>query len=282
MNLPYKLLLCHRRVQGVSDPDFHRHWLKERSRLVLELKTQLGYTRYTQLHQVSRTNLLYQGILLTRSPLVTGFFTPATTPELNSSQIDNPQIQQDERWDVIEQFWYPSQAALVKALTGEPGIKAAQKLIGDRSSWVQRTMAITAEEFVVVDSPSLSFPRISNVFCLRSPVGMSRETMLNYWGTEHKALVQSLQSPLKYRAYDQLHVRSSPSLSEVVKILGGNVGEEFDGVAALMYRCQLELVQGFLDLRTQIANLRLVKDETTFIDHQRSVLVFGKEYQFSP
>ena len=278
----YKLLLCHRCAQGLSYRQFHTHWLNQRSRLVLELKTQLGYTRYSQLHQLPRTNLLYQGILLTRSRLVTGLLASKTTSETIYSQDYSCQIQQEERWDVIEQFWYPSQEKLVKALTTQPGSEAAQHLLRDHQLHVRRTTAITAEEFVVVDSPSLSFPRINNMFCLRSPVGMTREAMLNYWSTEHKALVQSLQSPLRYRAYDQMYVRTTPALSEVVKTLGGSLGEEFDGVAALVYRRQSELIQGFLDLRTQIANLQLVKDETTFIDRQRSVLVFGREYQFSP
>lgn len=273
----YKLLICHRSIPDLSYRQFHTHWLKQRSSLVLKLKSQLGYTQYRQLHQLPRTNILYKGILLTRSPLVTGFLA-AKAPE----KTNNRQSQQSERWDVIEQFWYPSQEALVTNLTAQQGKDAVQQLLIDQKPYVEQTTAITTEEFVVDKPASLSFPRINNMFLLRSPGGMTRETMLNYWGTEHKELVQSQQSALRYRAYDQLHVRSSPDLSAVAKILGSNVGEEFDGIAALIYGRQWELFQGFLDLRTQLANLQLVKDETTFIDHQRSVLVFGREYQFSP
>lgn len=276
----YKLLLCHRRLPKLSYRQFHTHWLKQRSSLVLELKSQLGYTQYSQLHQLPRTNLLYKGILLTRSPLVTGLLTSKAS-EMASSQTNNRKIQQLEPWDVIEQFWYPSQEALVTNLFTEQGRGAAQKLLANWGSSVQQTTAITTEEFVVVEPPSLSFPRISNMFFLRSPGGMTRETMLKYWSTEHKELVQSKHSALRYRAYDQLHVRSNLELSAVVKTLNSNVEEEFDGIAELIYSRQLELFQGFLNLRTQLANLQLVKDETTFIDHQRSVLVFGREYQFS-
>ncbi len=276
----YKLLLCHRSLPDLSYRQFHNHWLKQRSPLVINLQSQLGYTGYRQLHQLPRTNLLYQGILLTRSPLVTGFLA-AKAPENVSSQSNNRQSQHSGRWDVIEQFWYPSQEALVTSLTTQQGREAAQQLLIDQKPYVEKTTGITTEEFVVVEPPSLSFPRINSMFFLRSPGGMTRETMLNYWGTEHKKLVQSKQSALRYRAYDQLHVSSSPDLSAVAKILGSNVGEDFDGIAALIYGRQWELFQGFLDLRTQLANLQLVKDETTFIDHQRSVLVFGREYQFS-
>ena len=277
----YKLLLCHRPVPDLSYRQFHTHWLQQRSSLVLKLKSQLGYTQYRQLHQLPRTNILYNGILLTRSPLVTGLLTSKASKG-TSSQTKSRQSQQSERWDVIEQFWYPSQEALVTNLTTQQGEEAAQKLVADQDSSVESTTVITTEEFVVDESSSLSFPRINNMFFLRSPEEMTRETMLHYWGTEHKELVQSKQPALRYRAYDQLHVRSSPDLSAVAKILGSNVGEEFDGIAALIYGRQWELFQGFLDLRTQLANLQLVKDETTFIDHRRSVLVFGREYQFSP
>ena len=276
----YKLLICHRSVPDLSYRQFHTHWLKQRSSLVLKLKSQLGYTQYRQLHQLPRTNLLYNGILLTRSPLVTGLLA-AKAPENVSSQANSRHIQQSESWDVIEQFWYPSQEALVTNLMTQQGKEAAQQLVADQGSSVASTTVITAEEFVIDKPASLSFPRINNMFLLRSPRDMTRETMLNYWITEHKALVQSKQSALRYRAYDQLHVRSSPELSVVVETLGGQVSEEFDGIAVLVYGRQWELLQGFLDLRTQFANLQLVKDETTFIDHRRSVLVFGREYQFS-
>ncbi len=274
----YKLLLCHRSILDLSYRQFHTHWLKQRSSLVLKLKSQLGYTQYRQLHQLPRTNLLYNGILLTRSPLVTSLLA-AKAPEKTKSL----QSQQPERWDVIEQFWYPSQEALVTNLMTQQGKEAAQQLVADQGSSVASTTVITTEEFVIDKPASLSFPRINNMFFLRSPGDMTRETMLNYWSTEHKELVQSKQSALRYRAYDQLHVRSSPDLSTVVETLGGRVSlEEFDGIAVLIYGRQWELFQGFLDLRTQFANLQLVKDETTFVDHQSSVLVFGREYQFSP
>lgn len=276
----YIILLCHRRGKAISQQAFHAYCLNQRSQLVLALKTQLGYTRYSQLHQLPRSNLLYNGILLTRSPLVTGLFA-SQAPEGISSQTNSRQIQQSECWDVIEQFWYPSQDALLTNLNTQQGRSAAQQLLADQGLSLGQTTAIITEEFVVVEPPSQSFPRINNMFFLRSPGSMTRETMLNYWSTEHKELVQSKQSALRYRAYDQLHVRSSPDFSAVVQTLGSKVGEEFDGVAALVYSRQLELFKGFLDLRTQIANLQLVKDETTFIDHQRSVLVFGREYQFS-
>ena len=277
----YKLLLCHRPVPDLSYRQFHTHWLQQRSSLVLKLKSQLGYTQYNQLHQLPRTNLLYNGILLTRSPLVTAFLAAKASKE-TSSQTNSRHIQQSENWDVIEQFWYPSQEALVTNLVTQQGKEAAQQLVTDQGSSAASTTVITTEEFVVDKPASLSFPRINNMFFLRSPGDMTRESMLHYWSTEHQKLVQSKQSALRYRAYDQLHVRSSPELSTVVETLGGKVSEEFDGIAALVYGRQWELFQGFLDLRTQLANLQLVKDETTFIDHRRSVLVFGREYQFSP
>ena len=58
------------------------------------------------------------------------------------------------------------------------------------------------------------------------------------------------------------------------------MGEGFDGIASLSYRAQWELVLGFLNPFTQIANIKLIKDEVGFIDAQRSPLVFGKQLFF--
>ncbi|MFQ6021416.1 MAG: EthD domain-containing protein [Acidiferrobacterales bacterium] len=277
----YKILLCHRRKKGLGYGKFHNHWMEPRSRLVLDLHAKLGYSRYAQLHQVRRINLLYQGIRFTRSPVVTALLSVIQGKKVPKSQRDR-HTQREERWDVVEELWYPSREALVEALSSEAGVDAARRLVEDHTPFVRRTAVVTAEEFVAAEDPALRSPRITTVFCLRSRPGMTREEMLAYWGESHKQLVLSLQRALKYRAYDQLHVRSAAELSAVVEKLGGSAGEEFDGVAGLAYGSQWELVLGFLNPWTQVANLRLVKDEINFIDGQRSALVFGRQYLLGP
>lgn len=273
----FTLLICHRRGQGQRYPAFHTHWLQQRSQLVTRLKPQLQYDRYTQLHQAPRVNLLYQGILLTRSPVVTKLLTGKSgTPK---SWRDR-QTQREERWDLVEQFDYACQDALVAAFTSAAGQQAAQQLVRDQTSTVRRTAIAIAERFAAVAAPALGYPRANILFCLRRSQSLTRAAMLDYWGTHHKTLVQSVQPALGYQAYDQLHVRSHPAFKTIIGALGSSVGEPFDGIAALTYGSESAVTQSFLSLRSQWANFQLVKDETTFLDLPRSALVFGQEYAF--
>lgn len=253
------------------------HWREHRARLVRELRTDLGFLKYAQLHQLSRLNPIYLGIRASRSSVVTGVLSFLRGRKDARSKPDR-HTQREERWDVTDEFWYPSREALVHAVTSGRGRDAARRLIEDHVSRVRRTAVITAEEFVAAAAPTGGLPRIRVMFCLRSPPSLGREKMLAHWGASHKELVLSLQGALKYRLYDQLHVRSGPELSEVVEVFGGSSGQEFDGVAGLSYRGQADLLLGFLNPRTQLANLKLVKDEITFIDGRRSALVYGEHY----
>jgi len=275
----HKVLLCHRRHNDVGNRECFHHWLEERSQLVLDLQTDLGYLRYAQVHQLPRRNLLYRGIRVTRSWFVAAFLSSKTGSQLPPLAAD-PHTRREERWDVIDELSYESKEAFVAALTSDKGIAAAKRLVDDHATWSRRSVVVTNDELVVAADPQGKFPRISTVFCLRALPGMPREDMLDYWESSHQGLVVSLQRSLGYRAYDQLHVRSNAELEQAINHLGGNVGEEFDGVALLAYGSQWGLILGFLNPFAQIANLRLVKDEITFIDGQRSALVFGTEYRF--
>ena len=169
---------------------------------------------------------------------------------------------------------------MIAALTAGAGKRAVARLVEDHAAKVRRTTIVIAEEVRVAEESNRANPRIGTMFCLRTPAGMTRDEMLEYWGSSHKRLVLSLQRSLGYRAYDQLHARSDSDLTALVELFGGHVGEEFDGVALLVYKNQFQLIRGFLNPFTQISNLKLVKDEVGFIDGQRSSLVFGREYLF--
>ncbi len=277
----YKVILCHRRRESVAQRKLRTHWRDSRSRLVADLRAELGYSRYAQVHQLSRRNLLYLGIRATRSWLVTTFLSLFRGRKPRRLPRDR-HTQREERWDVIDEFWYPSRQALITALTSRGGVDGLRRLIDDHAPLVRRTAVITAEEFVAAEDPGQRSSRIIALFCLRSLPGMTRGMMLHHWGTSHRELVLSLKRALKYRAYHQMHVRSDAGLQDVVDNLGGSAGQEFDGVAALAYRSQWGLILGFVDPRTQIANLKLVRDEITFIDGQRSALVFGRQFLFGP
>ena len=270
----FKLLLCHRRQGWFGAGRFHRHWRQRYRQLVLDLRADLGYSRYTQLHQVGRANLLYQGIRATRSRLVTGLLARSHGVELPPPSHDRA-VQDAERWDVVDELWYPSRDELVAALTSERGRAAAGRLIAARAPWVRRTAIVTAEELVTSEPPPALRSVIRTVFCLRRVERMTRAAMQAHWTTSHRELVRRLGNELKFLGYDQLITGSDPELDAVIEILGGSDGASYDGIAGLSFPSQWALVKGLFSIREQRANLTLVGDEITFIDASRSSLVFG-------
>lgn len=275
----YKILLCHRRKKDRPHKAFHAYWRGERARLVLNLQNQLGFFRYVQVHQVRRWNLLYLGIRASRSWIVTALLGALQGRKVLRLRRDH-HTQRDECWDLVEELSYSSKQALVDALTSASGINAAHRLAEDHIPHVRRTAIVVAESFAVGPFQEPHFPRVVTMFFLKSALGMTREQMLNYWETSHKKLVVSLHPSLKYSAYNQMHVRSGSDLSSLTESLRGSTGEPFDGVAELAYGSQSELALRFLNPLAQLANIKLIRDEVHFIDHQRSLLVFGQQYCF--
>ena len=274
----FKLVLCHRIKSGVSSGELHGHWRQARGALVLGLQSALGYSSYGQTHQSCRLNPLYLSVLLTRSRLVTSLLA---TKKLPPPPVDS-RLRSEERWDVTDEFLYPSKDSMLQALASEAGSAAARRLVEDQSLLVRRTEVVTAEELVVAPDPAPASKDVRTVFFLRRRPELTREEMLGYWGDNHKRLALSVQSALNYRAYNQLHVRSGPELTAVVHEFEGASAEEFDGVAEICFTSQWDLVKGVLNPATEWANLKLARDETNFIDGQRSVLVFGNHYRFLP
>lgn len=270
----YKILLCHRRRRWSRSRRFHDYWRQHYRDLVLELRADLGYSRYAQLHQVCRANLLYQGIRATRGRLLTWLLSRKLGVELPARSRDGA-LQSDERWDVADELWYPSRNDLVAALTSPRGREAARRLIEARDGWVRRTAIVAAEELVTAAPAPAPSRVIRTMLCLRRVDRMTREQMQSHWTTSHRELVRRLGADLKYLGYDQLVTRNGPDLAAVVEALGGSDSVEYDGIAGLTFPSQWELFKGLFSLRAQRADLTLVGDEITFIDGSRSSLVFG-------
>ena len=269
----YKLVLCHRIKAGLDHNKFHDHWQRVRSALVLQLHSAMGYSSYEQTHASSRLNPLYLSILLSRSRLVTSLLASNKLPPNSSPD-------REERWDVTDEFGFASVDALVQAFLSDAGGETAQRLIEDQAPWVRRTAVVTAEEFIDAPDPAPAPVETRTTFFLRRRPDLTRDQMLSYWGTTHKQLVLSLQADLKYRAYNQLHARSIPDSAAVAQRLQASPGEEFDGVAELCFTNEWVVLGGIFNPRTEVANLKLVKNELNFMNEQRSELVFGNHYRF--
>lgn len=274
----YKMLLCHRLAPGRSRKAFHSHWRGPRKELVLGLQEALGFESYIQVHQYVRCNPIYQGIRISRSRFVTNLFARKEGQQIGPKP--DPDTTRAERWDVVEELVYPSRDALVEALTAMAGREAGAQLVEDQRSRVRRT-AVMAVEINPVIRPKGGFPSVTTLFFLRSRPPLDRAQMIDYWKNSHATFFASLQDVLDYSAYDQMYVRDAEDLRQAVAALGGGVGEPFDAVARVAYDDQWTLGRGFLSLRTQIANIKLIKDEVTFIDGGRSTLMLGEADRFS-
>ena len=266
----HKLLLCHRRDGRLDRMKLHSRMRGRRRQLVLDLNQPLGFQRYAQVLQVGRLNPVYQFARLSRSRMVATLFAAILGKQLPSL----PEAHHQKRpWDVVEEFWYPNLESLKASLMSAKGIRAIRQLRSDQSTWSTYSVAVVAEEFVVVPG-KLPPPRMATFFFLRTHPTMTRESMLDYWGTSHAQLVTSLQPSLGYGEYEQMHVSSDVATGAIADALR----EEFDGVASLAYGTIMDMVWGLLNPFTQIANIKLIGDEVGFIDAQRSVLMLGNRF----
>jgi hypothetical protein len=276
----YRLLLCHRRRDGVRPSAMRDHWEGSRQRLMADLSSDLGADRYEQFQQLERGDLVYRALRFSRGPLVVGLLTAVRERRLPrfSAGSAAPGV---EAWDVIEQFRYQSKEALLAALTSEPGALAMRRLVDDHPPWSARFQMIAAAEHPVLADPSPQATRVGVTFCLRAPSDLGRQAMLDHWLGSHAQLARSLGPALGFVAYSQLEADGDPALTAAVQSFGGG-GEDYDGVAELYYADLGVLRRGLFRLRTQAANLKLVRDEITFIDMPRSTLVLGTNHPRSP
>ncbi len=269
------LLLCHRRDPRVSGRDFHQRWGAGRAKLAGDHAGALGFVEYLQIHQVSRWNIPYNAIRLSRSWPLAALFSllrGLPVPALGADRAET----REERWDMVEVFLFPDQSALERALIDD-GAAAARAAIGaDLEGWTRRTAAIAAQTVVAFADPAQPAPAAVTLFCLRARPPMDRTAMLDYWLDEHRPLVVSLQAALRYARYEQHAVRVGTPLEAAAGALARAEGAPFDGVAALYYGGLGAIWRGLFSPRTQIANLKLVHDEVGFIDGGRSALVLGR------
>lgn len=267
----FRVLVCHRRQDGLSAADLTAHFDGSRRSLVTELQADLGHEGYAQFRQLDRGIFVYRAIRFSRGPLVAGLLTAVRRRRFPRFGRSGPA---EKPFDVIEELRYPSREALILHLTSDAGVAAMRRLIDDQGRWTRQFQMVTAELVPVTSDPSTAGTRVGVMFCLRAPTDLGRLAMLDYWAQSHRRLIDELAPVLGFVAYDQLHVRTDPALAAAVEGFG-STGEDYDGVALISYADLKVLQKGLFSLRTQWANLKLVSDEVTFIDMARSLLMLG-------
>jgi len=111
-------------------------------------------------------------------------------------------------------------------------------------------------------------------FCLVRLPHLTRAAFQDYWLNRHGPLVRSLAEPLRVRRYEQLH--SLPSEVSAALRASRNAPPEFDGVAELWWDSFAELEASLATSEGREANRRLLADERTFIDLEKSPLWWGE------
>lgn len=269
------VLLCHRRRRGGGRDAFFEAWATRRAALVAGERERLGFEQYYQVHRVSRWNVVYRAIRLSRSWPVTAFVSllRGLTPPSRSPADPPPS---EERWDLVEVLLWREPESMRAMLETPPAAAALRRLAEDASSQVRRTAPIVAERIATTPASDAAAPGVVTLFCLRAREGLGRNAMLRYWLERHGPFVAGMQRALRFSEYDQFAVRDEDGVGSALRENATHEAPPFDGVAALASTTMAELWRGLVSPRTQIANARLVWDEVGFMAATRSALVFGR------
>lgn len=259
------VLLCHRLAAGKSRRQMEKEWLPDRAALVEERWDTLGALRYVQVPRLNRWNIVFLLVSLSRSWLVA-----AMGSILHGLPTPARRERDDELWDLIEVLEFADQNA-ARTFFMNGGARLFIARAADWSSHSQVVPMVTTRAFLRTHfAPEAAV----TLFCLRGRPEIGRNGMIDYWLDQHRPFVQGLRPVLDYAWYDQHIARGAENLEAAAQDEAPD-RVPWDGVACIGYPHLRDLVYGVLDPRVQLANLRLVYDETRFIDLPQSALMLG-------
>lgn len=248
-----------------------------------ELGGVLGFSRYTQVHAAPRYHPIYRILVWSRSRIGEVMFFPGRLPmRLREVLGAGPTKESDDpdRWDVVDQLWFPSAEALERAFTTPEGRDAADRLRRDHAGMTERTRVLVGEERVGVPEESPDPADTKILYLLRCLPEMSADEMQAYWGSEHRTLVLSARDHMGYQGFEQVHTRRSETLARVAEALGGGAGDDIQGVASLSFDGASAMVGSLLLPNRIVTNRRVLADELRFLDGPRCCMIFGRELAF--
>ena len=271
----YAVLLCHRRAPGRSARALAETWGPARAQLVARQREAIGFGAYMQVHRVSRLNLLYNLVLLSRSWPVSATFSvlhglPVAMPRLFDTE------RKAEAWDAIELFEFADAAAARAFLEGEAAADARAALASDAAAWTRRRHAVPMQVTRAHAGAAAAEHEACNIYCLRARPHLGRAAMVGYWLRTHRPYVLGLQPILRFGLYDQHVARETEALENAAAEASQQAGARWDGVAVLGYRRMADIWRGLPNPRVQAANIGLVWDETRFVDAARSSFMLGR------
>ncbi|MEX2528282.1 MAG: EthD domain-containing protein [Gemmatimonadota bacterium] len=272
-----KLVICHRLAQSRERSSIQAAWRHDLGPPTLALQEELGFTRYSQVHSVSPGHLVRRVLLLSRTRIVASLVALTTGHRTDTPRDGGAAARGGaERWDVVDEFWWPSVEDLLAAATSKTGIAALSRLRRMRAPYTQVTAAAVCRELIVA-APRAEQPGTARVsFCLRPRPRDTPAEMQSYWRKDHTALVQSMAETLGFDQYDLAPtVLDDPRADVVIDALGGSQSRPYVGFASLSYPTIRDVTLQFLRPTVQMANFKLMQDELAFIDPPACSPVLG-------
>ena len=259
------ILICHRLAEDRTATQMQAEWAPARAALVAKHWDAIGAQGYALVPRLNRWNVVFLLVALSRSWLVA-----AIGSILHGLPVPARGREERELWDMIEVLDF----ADVNAARDFCGSATAGSLAEDAAPWTAHAQAIPMVTTRAFLRTHLAPEATVTLFCLRGRPEIGRGGMLDYWLDRHRPFVQGLRPVLNYAWYDQLIARGAEDLEAPADALLPGLAP-WDGVASIGYGHLRDMAMGALDPRVQLANLRLVYDETRFLDLPRSALMVG-------
>jgi uncharacterized protein (TIGR02118 family) len=117
------------------------------------------------------------------------------------------------------------------------------------------------------------------VFCVRRRADVPVDEFHRYWRDEHGPLVKAMSEHIPMVRYVQSHLLRGEHTDLVTASRGA--AEPYDGIAEVWFDGDQLGAEATAD--QVMANIRLLEDERTFIDLERSAVFFTTEHEvFGP
>ncbi|MGB0694454.1 MAG: EthD domain-containing protein [Rhodospirillaceae bacterium] len=118
---------------------------------------------------------------------------------------------------------------------------------------------------------------IKLVMCLTRRSDLTREEFLDYWLNKHAPFFLENAHIMRSKRYVQDHTLTSP-LNDVFRS-SRNMMPEFDGIAEVWFESEQDLMEAFGTQEGQDLGAALLKDESNFVDHERSAAFLVQEHE---
>jgi len=118
---------------------------------------------------------------------------------------------------------------------------------------------------------------IKLVYCVKRRADVAPEAFRKHWLENHGPLVRSVAEATRALKYVQSHTVQDEAINEAARAPRG-AGAPYDGITEIWWADADTLLEGAESPEGQAAYVRLIEDESTFVDLAASSLFFTEEH----